>query len=174
MARPTDYRADLAEAICARLAEGMTLSEVCRAGDMPAEAVVRAWVAGDVEGFAARYGRAREAQAEHLADEILEIADDASNDWMARKAAAGGAGGTAVVDREHISRSRLRIDARKWLLAKLAPGKYGEPDSSAAKPVDERELAKSIVAALGRAVGEADVADDAAERDEAFDPNDEE
>ncbi len=31
-----------------------------------------------------------------------------------------------LVDHEHIQRSRLRVDARKWLMSKMAPKKYGE------------------------------------------------
>lgn len=31
-----------------------------------------------------------------------------------------------VLDAEHIQRSRLRVDSRKWLLSKLAHTKYGD------------------------------------------------
>jgi hypothetical protein len=57
------------------------------------------------------------------AEEIVEIADDATNDWMDRKS---GEHTIAVADTEHINRSRLRIDTRKWLMSKLAPKRYGE------------------------------------------------
>ena len=65
----------------------------------------------------------REAQADRFADEIIEIADDATNDWMERRQ---GEETVRVVNHEHIQRSRLRVDARKWLMAKLAPKKYGD------------------------------------------------
>ena len=63
--------------------------------------------------------RARELQAEYLIDEIVEIADDGSNDYMQKKHGP-------VVDQEHMGRSRLRIDTRKWAASKLAPKKYGD------------------------------------------------
>jgi hypothetical protein len=55
---------------------------------------------------------------------ITEIADDGSNDWIERETKSGRM--LTVPDQEHINRSRLRIDARKWLLSKLAPRKYGD------------------------------------------------
>ena len=64
--------------------------------------------------------RAREAQAEHWADEIIEIADDSGLDVV-----NNGEGGYRI-DGEAIQRARLRVDARKWLMSKLAPKKYGD------------------------------------------------
>ena len=56
-------------------------------------------------------------------DEILEIADDATNDWMERN----GEGDAAYsLNGEHVQRSRIRIDARKWMAGKLRPKVYGE------------------------------------------------
>ena len=63
-------------------------------------------------------------QADTLADEITDIADDSSNDWMDRKTKSGDT--IRVIDHEAINRSRLRVDARKWIASKLKPKKYGE------------------------------------------------
>lgn len=76
------------------------------------------------DDFAARYVRARELQAEHWADQIVDISDDVSNDWMERNRQDGSS--EMVLDHEHVTRSRLRVDSRKWLLAKLRPGTYGD------------------------------------------------
>jgi hypothetical protein len=145
--RPTEYSADIAAAICVDLAEGRSLREICAAPDMPSPGTVRGWAAADAGGFAAQYARAREALAEHLADEILEIADDAANDWMARKG-RGAADGSddAIANREHITRSRLRVDARKWLLARMspkntAPAAHQRPRQSGDRP-DRRARAR--------------------------------
>lgn len=89
---------------------------------MPDKSTVLRWLARYPE-FRDQYAQAREAQADHFADEILEIADDASNDWMVRKQ---GEDEVEVTNHEHISRSKLRVDARKWLMSKMAPKKYGE------------------------------------------------
>jgi hypothetical protein len=70
--------------------------------------------------FRDRYARAREEQADKLFREIIEIADDASGDYVTTS------DGKRIVDHENIQRSRLRVDARKWAAARLAPKKYGD------------------------------------------------
>jgi len=117
--RPTIYTQELADEICRRLSDGQSLREICRDKDMPDESTVRAWAVFDRDGFYPQYAKAREAQLERWADEIVEIADNGSNDWMARQ-------GVQVANSDHINRSRLRIDTRKWLMSKLAPKKYGD------------------------------------------------
>jgi hypothetical protein len=69
--------------------------------------------------------RARELQIEMMEDELLEIADDANNDWMERHDKDGNSIGWTV-NGEHIQRSRARIDTRKWIMSKRAPKKYGD------------------------------------------------
>jgi hypothetical protein len=78
----------------------------------------------DREGFSERYARAREIQALTIADELLDIADDGRNDWMQR----GGDDerGGWELNGEHIQRSRVRIDTRKWMLSKMLPKSYGD------------------------------------------------
>jgi hypothetical protein len=51
-----------------------------------------------------------------MADEILEIADNGTNDWMQRQRQNGSI--ETVTNKDHLERSRQRIDARKWLLSK--------------------------------------------------------
>ena len=58
-----------------------------------------------------------------MADEMLEIADDGSNDWMLRNGSGKELHG---LNGEHIQRSRLRLDTRKWLLSKALPKIYGD------------------------------------------------
>ena len=77
------------------------------------------------EDFAKQYARAREVQADALFDEILDIADDGSNDWMEKRNADGKNIGWQE-NGEALRRSQLRIDARKWMAGKLRPKKYGE------------------------------------------------
>ncbi len=88
---------------------------------MPSKRTVLRWLASkDREGFCHQYARAREFQADLLAEQILEIADDGSNDTYVDDE------GNVRVDYDHIQRSRLRVDARKWLASKMAPKKYGD------------------------------------------------
>jgi hypothetical protein len=90
---------------------------------MPPESTVRLWALDDREGFAAQYARAREIGYHAMADDLIEIADDGRNDWMDRNA-DGNDGWTA--NGEHLQRSRLRVDTRKWMLSKALPKVYGD------------------------------------------------
>lgn len=92
--------------------------------DLPSYSSIMAWLDAD-EKLLDRYTRAKEAQADFMADEILDIADDGSNDWMERHDKDGNNVGWQV-NGEHVQRSRLRIESRKWLASKLKPKKYGE------------------------------------------------
>jgi hypothetical protein len=91
---------------------------------MPNKATVFRWLAAN-PSFSDQYARAREAQADSLADEMLDIADDGSNDWMEVKDREGAIMGWRE-NGEAMRRSQLRIDARKWLAGKLRPKKYGD------------------------------------------------
>ncbi len=117
--RPSLYTEPLAAKICRRLAQGESLRAICADKAMPSAETVRRWLI-DNEDFCAQYVRAREVQADRFAEEILEIADDASDDWSTDK------DGKKTLDHEHVQRSRLRIDTRKWLMARMAPKKYGD------------------------------------------------
>jgi hypothetical protein len=99
--RRSKFRTDIAEEICRRLSNGESLRGICRAERLPSEAAVRGWVRDDVGGFASHYARARDDASEGYVDELISIAD-ASGD------------------------ARLRVDARKWVVSKLLPKKYGD------------------------------------------------
>ena len=124
MGRPSDYSPEIADLICERIADGISLREICRTEDMPSKAAVFRWLAAHAE-FRDQYARAREAQADALADELLDIADDGDNDWMERKGEDGQSLGWRE-NGEAIQRSRLRVDTRKWIASKLKPKKYGD------------------------------------------------
>lgn len=123
MARPSEFTQDVADEICEKLADGVSLRTICLSEEMPARSTVFKWLR-DIEGFSDQYARAREAQADLLADEILVIADDASQDTVLKERGDGSE--YEVANTEWINRSRLRVDARKWLASKMAPKKYGD------------------------------------------------
>ena len=122
--RPTLYSREIADEICRRISDGETLTRICSGPDMPSKAAVLLWVRDDRGGFADRYAHARELQLDGIADEILDIVDDSRNDFIARESQSGDV--QLVFDREHVDRTRLRVDARKWLLTKLKPQKFGD------------------------------------------------
>lgn len=122
--RPSDYSAEIAAIICERISDGQSVREIARDDDMPAMSTIFRWLTVHKD-FQEQYARAKEAQAEHMAEQILDIADNASNDWMARKDGEGNETGWQV-NGDAIQRSRLMVDSRKWLLSKLLPKKYGD------------------------------------------------
>lgn len=117
--RPSAYNEGIAQEICERMASGESLREICRDDHMPARSTVFLWIAEDRESFSDRYAKAFQARMYLHADELLDIADDGTNDWMERNTPEGEK--SYVVNGEAIQRSRLRVDTRKWLMAKLLP-----------------------------------------------------
>ena len=135
--RPPAYTEDTAKAVCKRLEKGETLRSICRDKSMPARSIVNRWLESDHEGFRDLYARAKEKGFDAMAEEMLSIADDGSNDWMEKHHYAGD--DTKALNGEHIQRSKLRVDARKWYLSKMAPKRYGDKlevtGTGAAQPV---------------------------------------
>ena len=120
--------------ICRRMAnDGQTLRQICRSEGMPDRSTFYDWVDADPK-LADLYARARDRLIEYWSDDTIEISDDSTNDYMKRKASTGG--GRSDIDgeleqelvpnHENINRARLRVDTRKWLMAKLMPRKYGD------------------------------------------------
>lgn len=118
--RPTIYSEEVAAEICSRIASGESVRSIGRDPKMPAFQTIMLWlVDGKHNDFLDQYAVARKIQAEALADEIFDIADDGSNDWMERNGKDDAPGYSA--NGEHIQRSRLRVDTRKWYLSKVLP-----------------------------------------------------
>lgn len=124
--RPSQYTEEIAAEICARLAEGESLLRICKTKRMPAERTVREWAIDDREGFAVRYGRARDLGLDHHAEKIIELADVCR--MGIKKESGTGANGpiSKEITGDMVERARLQIDARKWYLSKLAPKRYGD------------------------------------------------
>lgn len=108
--------------ICELTAAGRTLRQIARELGCANPSIAQ-WISGDAE-FAKQYSVAKQIQAENMAEELIDISDDAVNDWMSRETEDGGV--EKVLDKEHIQRSRLRVDTRKWLMSKMLPKKYGD------------------------------------------------
>lgn len=118
--RPSIYTDELVSEICARIASGESLRSICKSDNMPVMSTIMLWlVDGKHPNFSEQYAEARRIQAETLADELFDISDDASNDWMVRNGKEDEPG--YVLNGEHVQRSRLRLDTRKWYLSKVLP-----------------------------------------------------
>lgn len=121
--RPTTYSKELADKICFELAQGRSLRTVCLDDEMPAGSTVFKWLS-EIKEFSEQYARAKQESADAMAEEILDIADDGTNDWMTIYTDKGNA--KEVPNNEVLQRSRLRVDTRKWLMSKMKPKKYAD------------------------------------------------
>lgn len=117
--RPSRFTLNIADQICERLADGESLRTICSDDSMPNRSTVFRWLSQNKE-FCSQYARAREAQADALADEILDIADNNAHDIAVDNE------GNETINHDAIARSRLRVDTRKWLAGKLKPKVYGD------------------------------------------------
>lgn len=123
--RPTKYTTALATKICERISGGESLRGICKDEDMPSATTVFNWLLDKRhKDFLEQYETARNIQAELMFEELLEIADDGSNDYMERETKDGDT--YEVLNTEHVQRSRLRVDTRKWFLSKVLPKKFGD------------------------------------------------
>lgn len=117
MSRPLRLTAKLGETLCRRIAEGETVTALCAEADMPTRRRLQSWLAADT-AFAAAFRAARREQLETWAEQILALADSLE----------------AEESREALARTKLRIEVRQWLIARLAP-RPEEPAADPARPV---------------------------------------
>ncbi len=102
------------ESVCEQVSECKTLQVIADEAGVSKGTLIT-WLGN----YPDQYARAREAQADKLAEDILAIADDGRNDTYQTEDGE-------QTNHDVIARSRLRVDARKWLASKMAPKKYGE------------------------------------------------
>ena len=123
MGRPSTYTLAIADRICGEIAEGKSLRTICKPDDMPAISSIFEWRRTHPD-FSERYEKAKQDCADAMAEDILAIADDSSMDWAERVDKDGNK--YYAIDKDNIQRSRLQVDARKWIAAKLKPNRYGD------------------------------------------------
>lgn len=135
--RPSLYTEEIADMICEKLTEGLSLRKICQIDSFPKASAIYTWLDKYPE-FAEKYTRAREVATEDMLEEILEIADNPTLDAQEK---------------------RVRIDTRKWAMGKLKPKKYGDKqtlehgnkDGEALK-VDVNVDAQALTVALAEAL----------------------
>lgn len=102
--RPSDYTPEIGAAFCKALAEGKSARTVCKDPKMPSLSQVFNWF-DRFPSFCEQYARATIERADHIFEDALQIADDETLDPQSR---------------------RVRVDTRKWFLAKMHPKKFSE------------------------------------------------
>ena len=121
LGRPTLYTDELAAEICRRIVEGESLTRICKDDDMPNVSSVYLWIIKNKD-FSNMYAHAREDQADTYSDQIVDIGEEVP--MMVITDEDGKV--TKRIDPAGVNRNRLRVDARKWVAAKLKPRKYGD------------------------------------------------
>lgn len=92
--------------------------------DLPSVGTIMDWLRSN-EDFAKQYARAKDVQIERMFEKINEIADDTTDDLLTNPLGEGG-GKIVSGNSTAVQRAKLRVDALKWQLSKLAPKKYGD------------------------------------------------
>lgn len=149
--RPSKFTKQLAARICERLAFGETLIAICRDEDMPSDSTVRMWALEDRGGFSAKYARAREIGYLHMGDELVEIADTTQEGVVVKESEKG----TETRSGDMIEHRKLRVDTRKWMLARALPKIYGDRQTHEVELSANAQLLALIEGRLGRARGAA-------------------
>ena len=145
--RPSVFTQHIADIICVRISEGESLKSITQDEEMPDRATVYRWLAADPL-FCDMYTRAREDQADTLADEILAISDE-----QPEVIAVVNKQGELIehkLDGAFLQWQRNRIDTRKWIAMKLKPRKYGDRQILAGdseSPIAVQNDAMTILAA---------------------------
>lgn len=103
MARPSDYTEELGLMLCELIAEGHSLRSICEADAFPDKATVFRWLAINPT-FRDQYRASRDLQQDSHVDEMVYIADNEPDPQKAR----------------------VRIWARQWVAARMAPKRYGD------------------------------------------------
>lgn len=118
--RPQQYTLELAKEICDVISStSKGTKRLCAEHPhWPCQDTLFTWIKSYPE-FSEQYARAKKCQVNLLVDEILDIADDTSQDQIITDH------GEVMLNSQAVSRAKLKIDTRKWLACKLIPRVYG-------------------------------------------------
>lgn len=116
------YTPEIGSRICAEMIDGKSLKSICSMEGMPSRHTVWEWRRSN-QDFREMYESAARERAHAYVEEIMDIADDGSNDWMERNDPKNPGW---EFNGEHVQRSKVRLEARKWVACKLLPKLYGE------------------------------------------------
>lgn len=119
--RPSKFNQTLADDICERIANGDSLRSICGDEKYPAARTVHRWMSEDEE-FCQQYASACEERAAGIFDEMLEISD---TPLIGEKRKVTDKGEEVSIG-DNVERARLMLDARKWVLSRMSPKKYGD------------------------------------------------
>jgi hypothetical protein len=117
-----DMTDELFDEICERMVDGESVRTICKDDHMPAISTLMKILRTNPDRTS-QYALAMQMRADAMFEETLNIADDGSNDYMLKNADDPT---SFALNGEHVQRSKLRVDTRKWALGRMNPKKYGE------------------------------------------------
>lgn len=139
MGRHTSYTREIADAVLERLAATGSLARaLSETPGAPTRNTIYLWIEQDVDGFSARYARAKEQGIDEFMDDTLTISDEAPP-----MLATGG------LDHGAIAHAKLRIETRRWLAERMAPKKYGLKQGLELTGKDGGAMQTQIIIATG-------------------------
>lgn len=130
------YTDEVAADICVAISEGKSLVAACKELGVEYKHVFK-WIT-EYPDFKDNYARAREAQADYLADEVVAIADEEADP----------------------AKARVRVDARKWYAGKLKPKKYGDKQQVDMDVTSKGESINPAVSRLSELAAKINVSND--------------
>lgn len=123
---PSTYSPSLAQCLCEQVASGMSLAAACRLPGFPGASTAYQW-RRDYPEFAEALDIANQIRGDVVIDEASVIADDSSQDWQEVTRKDGRV--EIVLNNEHVQRSKIRVDLRKWTAARLSRRQWGDNKS---------------------------------------------
>lgn len=135
------YDPELAAKVLDRLAETGSLRRVCAELHVSRNSIIP-WVLDNTNGFGDAYARAKDQGIDMLVEETLDIADDGTNDYMQTSHGPS-------LDNEHIQRSKVRVETRRWLAERMAPRRYGLKQDLALTGANGGPIQASVIIATG-------------------------
>ena len=141
--RPTIFSEEIAEAIFTRMENGESVRSICLDEAMPCRTTLHRWLADEEKkSFRDQYARACDARAEAIFEEIIDIADTSIE---AEKVTTKANGDQETVVGDAVERSKLRVDARKWVVAPAGAKRDSDKLNVEATGKDGTPLAPPLV-----------------------------
>ena len=138
--RPTQFDEEIAEEVLDRIRHGESVRQITLDPAMPTSKTIFHWTngtAGAAPSWGREYARVRKCQADFFAAQIVELAD--LTDDTAHNAAVAALNNLPAdasetekrrayfyAKKRSIEGTKLQIDARKWVAARMHPGQWGE------------------------------------------------
>jgi len=144
----TPFNQSIANMICEMIASNNSLITICNLDYMPDLGSITEWLhneSPECVAFAKAYRFAQEVRADYLFEEVIEIADDASEDEIEVERRDGSS--YVKENREFVNRSKLRVQTRLDVIAKMNAKKYGK---KAEEIVSDKDKLKDLIAVMSK------------------------